>query len=1526
MIRGGIADKLGNRYEAKWLTLKLIDVVRGDASSLRFEGTAEAFAGFEFLLTKGTEKQWHQVKISNTLGNWTENRLQKLGVLESFRKRLSLEDESDQCHFVSQDPAVNLRDLTERARIANDYSDFEHLLTKELSASLKEITDGWSVGNEVAYGWLRRIHCRTQPEDGLDEYIEAFGRLCFSHDPALVFGSLRDYMEQRFNRHLTTDVVRIELPQSGVALAHWQLDPTLTERLRSATGDYLISYAPVASENLIPRKEAQLLIEELTNPEGASVVLLTGSAGSGKSGVVHQFVAELGSRGVTHVVLRADDFLGVGTQEDIGRRLTARGESPVVTLKGVSGAALSVLVIDQVDAVSEVSGRETRLKPLLLRMLSDAEKFGTVKVVCVCRAFDLENDARLKALAARNSVRRIEIPPLDWNSEVQPLLQRRGIDVGALSPGQQRLLELPLNLGIYLEVHDDGQGFNNRNDLFTRLLAKKARVIARERAPAWSLAQPLDTLVKWMSDRQTLQAPPASLRSFDSALDILASENLITVRSGKVHLFHESFFDYLFARGFVTSSQTVVGLLLSNGDQYLFRRTQVRQILESLREDDRRRYLTELEDVVMSTVVRYHVKIAIAQWLGSLKDPTPDELKIVLKLDTTLARLSPLVRSALYGTAGWFDVAQAADGLIERELNSAVELRREDTLWWLSRVATQRTDEVGRLLGEWCDSGVSGGRAERLVNWFALLRGQPIAGRLLSLCTTLVKENPQLLLGKANRYRTSSLIDSLSLRGAAEVVPLVEMYFDAWFAEHSEGHPFSRGDDELDMEPLLQLATQSPRYFLVATTRALSTTIVRIGITNESGELDWTFKNRRVGEQYSASDKFLMAFRKALKSAAETEPRVAEQVLSQLTPSAHQAMLHLHLEAIAANGTALAGRLPGLLAEPDLFNAGWSDAPYLSFADATCAALPHLEVAQRREIENAVLGYQPELKFVRKTLSDIRRYGEDKLYRSRAIALSALNHSGHTEWSVWESIGDELLSDTARHRLAELRRKFAGQTVRAPQGIQVGFVGSPISQAAVGRLSDKDWLKAIAEYAEKGRRPQRTPLRGGAEQIAGQLLQLTKQNPLRFASLLTKIPDSAPHSYVRNILLGLGEAEAPGLDALISQAIVSAHQRSGHPFGSEIAHVVSKHPGVAGDDVVFDVLCWYVKFGTQEQNTSDRSKQNSETISIEQLLSRGDSVYTQALSGQRGSALDALARVLWRFDSRLEQAWELVIDRILEERELPVRCVLAHMLLPLFNANKVRCAELLEQLSIVTETDGSLGGLQVLTSRVGNHLLLYILRQIPDVGERLVERLLASEDDVLCSIGAWQIISASFYDDKYIQRADRLIAESSEFKLLAVECAADAVVDGELTDRALETVSRYFNDPDKQIRAKASDVFRSIPSTNFERATSLCRRYIDSLAFDEHSFPFFDALGKATCDVIELVVSAAEKLVGAVATANAAHQRATDLHQLQELLKKEYAATENSPALRKRILDVLDVMLAHEMYGTDEVLKAHERD
>lgn len=68
-------------------------------------------------------------------------------------------------------------------------------------------------------------------------------------------------------------------------------------------------------------------------------------------------------------------YLDCKTPEQIGSELTGRNESPAVTLHGVSQGKKSVLIIDQIDAVSEVSGRNGTVKMLYSNFLT---KFGSL--------------------------------------------------------------------------------------------------------------------------------------------------------------------------------------------------------------------------------------------------------------------------------------------------------------------------------------------------------------------------------------------------------------------------------------------------------------------------------------------------------------------------------------------------------------------------------------------------------------------------------------------------------------------------------------------------------------------------------------------------------------------------------------------------------------------------------------------------------------------------------------------------------------------------------------------------------------------------------------------------------------------------------------------------------------------------------------------------------------------------------------------------------------------------------------------
>lgn len=129
MYSGGIADKQGNRYEAKIIVLKLLDVLTGKADWLRFEGILPDFEGFEFSLRIGEKTEWYQTKTNSSHGNWTTSALKAAGVLDSFTKRLD-EHHASTCHFVSQHPSQELQAFSEKARIANDFEEFFVSLSK----------------------------------------------------------------------------------------------------------------------------------------------------------------------------------------------------------------------------------------------------------------------------------------------------------------------------------------------------------------------------------------------------------------------------------------------------------------------------------------------------------------------------------------------------------------------------------------------------------------------------------------------------------------------------------------------------------------------------------------------------------------------------------------------------------------------------------------------------------------------------------------------------------------------------------------------------------------------------------------------------------------------------------------------------------------------------------------------------------------------------------------------------------------------------------------------------------------------------------------------------------------------------------------------------------------------------------------------------------------------------------------------------------------------------------------------------
>jgi hypothetical protein len=212
------------------------------------------------------------------------------------------------------------------------------------------------------------------------------------------------------------------------------------------------------------------------------------------------------------------------------------------------------------------------------------------------------------------------------------------------------------------------------------------------------------------------------------------------------------------------------------------------------------------------------------------------------------------------------------------------------------------------------------------------------------------------------------------------------------------------------------------------------------------------------------------------------------------------------------------------------------------------------------------------------------------------------------------------------------------------------------------------------------------------------------------------------------------------------------------------------------------------------------------------------------------------------------------------------------------------------------------------------------------LADELVTELLESGDKTMELVGAWLVFCESFSDDAYVAKADKLTALSVDHRRLMADVAAKMMTWAEKRRRAETLLSNFFFDDDKQVRRQAGYVFGQIKADEVERNRELAGLFLGSPAFVDEGFPILKMLENATCDVVDLAVEAAQRVIRDVTEGSDQDKRhGIDFHQLQSVLKREYASSEGNAQARRSILDIIDFMLAHEVYGVDSIVNAHDR-
>jgi hypothetical protein len=1506
-LPGGASDKFGNRYEGRWTVLQMAEVLAEHADLMRLEPPGEEGEGVEFWVRRSGGYEYHQVKRQHGAdGRWTIASLNDRRVLQRFFEKLS--DPSATCVFVSTHSTHQLDELIDRARRAASWAEYDRdfLKSSPLRAAFYELLSYWGNSEPAeAYERLKRVAIRTVDEETLRLMTEGqLAVLVEGQSPSAVAASLASYALDRVHHELSATDIWQHLESQGYRRREWNKDPRVLAAIEAQNGRYLgfLRDEAIGGE-LFPREEAQLAVDKLLSTEGKGSVMIAGEAGVGKSSVMPEIVRRLREIGWPVLAFRVDRMEPMPTPEQVGETLGLL-ESPAHVLAAVAQGRDCALVIDQLDAVSLASGRHPQFFECINEIIKQAQAYPRMHLVLGCRKFDINNDHRLRRLVEERGVAEVVTVNRLSHDRVKQIVTGFGFDATRLTGRQLDLLSVPLHLNLLSElatdIHADALNFETAKDLYDEFWKRKQALVRARLGRDLQWTQVMDVLCDYMSERQTLSAPEVILDEYAADASVMGSDHVLTWEGGRYSFFHESFFDYVFARRFAARGRRLLPFLL-NGEQHLFRRAQVRQILLHEREQDRDVYLEDLSSLLFDERIRYHLKSATFAMLGDLAEPTTDEWDIVSRpLEDTAHQLYFEVWSLLHRSPAWFKLADSL-GLIEHWLSDEDQEERVNKTVMLLR-STQRSlpDRVADLLEpklglsaawdkriafvmQWSDMDINRRFFDlflRAIDSGALdgIRG-PVAvnSDFWDLSYDLPDKQPAWAAEVIGHFYDRCVTAALERGGDDTTTSIARCILDS--ARDRRNGYFSKAAGAAPREFVEQVLPIMLRVMQLTAQRA-----------EEPPWPDAVWFYRSYGEGDGARDSLLEAMVAALSSLARNDPKAFAAYAARLRGAAFETARFLLLRAYAANGQRFADEATAyLLDDPALLKIGYAGGDHWPARLLLEAITPHCSEAELLRLEDLLLGY----------------------YTPWERSVEGHHAYGHAQFTLLEGITPARRSNRVRRRLEEWRRKFNKQSVEEPMRIVVGFVGSPIEDDAAAKMTDEQWLRAVERYDSDDveTRVLGDNLIGGAGQLAGLMEGLARQNPVRFAELAGRFPDSVNVRYFEAVLRGVADA---GLDPQLALCLCKrCHALPSRPLGRWMPPVIANLAEAVLPDEVLEIVAWYA---TEDP---DPEEELWRTPAYGGQIFFGGSIETAAINSARGVAAGAVGRLIFPDPARLRKLLPTV-ERMVDDASIAVRAGAARALIAVLKHDRDLAIRLFLRLC---ETEDEL-----LRTDGVETFMRYGVRTHYETLSPILDRMLTSEHSEANLAGARLACIAALFVEQARAAAESCVRGNEVQRQGAAQVLAANLGQARFRRFCEENLTTLFDDASEDVRSKAARCFGHLGEEQLGDYVALIDAFTASEAFVGEHGSLFRALDKTTAQLPDITCAAAERFFDVVGSdaADISTHAAAESFMVTKLVVRIYAQS-RSPVIQTRCLDIIDRVARIQAIGLSEAISDYER-
>lgn len=1172
---GGISTLKGVQYEIQAVLYEMPALLEGRLVAIRYQPATSAlspdqppapvFADDYATQDNAGGKRFFQAKQNTKDASWTISRLIAEGVLSQFWDQHGVEPHSALL-FVSNISAPELEALAEHARQSISSGEFEKTWTKTIERDTNKVTDKLGITVEDVWRLLRTVEYLGLTESHIEERIADYASDRYNDVDkfALV---LKDLIQKSPSQLLTRDTVVDYLEARGLFHLPGPLPQDIPTILRQASGS-LRSYKCDIFDIHIERDEAASLEQWIQEDhEEHTVAFLVDEAGSGKSVILHDLLERLERRAIPVLAIKGDLLSGVTDADSLQSALSLPA-SPESLLSAAVQHGRAVLLVDQLDALSLTFARNQACLDAVIGLVGRACSIAGVRVIVSCRTFDRKFDPKLRQI---QSDREFGIKPLS-RLQVQPVLSRLDVKWENLTSREQELLANPLHLALFAEIIDESNKRGERyhpatciQDLYDTLWNLK---VLHSNVPSIRTDELQDAvyrLVDAVHRSQELCQPVVLLDSMIAARDYLESEGLLRRQGGLLTFFHQSFFDYCYARRFALQDVSLADTV-RRGRQGFFVRPQIIRTLSYLREVDGARYLRELNSLMdrnkahewlrqlkkrpgklrrfafaaaASTIgrpIRYHLRDLVFAWFGQQTNLTDEEKGLGL---SCLHRRKDrhLLLLGARGNAEWFDSTERS---LANLLNSPDRVLNEDIVPFLCSVQEVREKEVFGLLRNqlgvseewnnriiWCLNSHEvwkSSEAETCLVWLCENQRSPWHSLGIAL-HRMANANPALgcrvlkiILHRlrdqwletprppdATRCPETQVLDDGSNTDAALQAYLERMRAFDKHAEMLLPRPLSW------MDELVSQAADACPAVLVETILTWLERVLPDVTWNPSGEgwlQDELFSSRFVSPFHDPESAIIQGVHRALSRLAAEDREQFLACAVQLERSRYLVFHQILADILREHAAHYASWACEYLLNNTLrFHIEGPGSSTLYSRKLIGAVFPHLSIDERARLEEAVLSYYPAW--------------EQK--------VENLSSRGFSQLELLWGIPDSLLTPKGQLARRELQRKFPRHELRERQRHELlGWVGSPIPEERTEILTDDAWLNAMAHYDDETGwdRRREALLKGGVVELSRQFEKVVEREPERFAKLAMRFDESISSQYFGALLRGLAESTA----------------------------------------------------------------------------------------------------------------------------------------------------------------------------------------------------------------------------------------------------------------------------------------------------------------------------------------------------------------------------------------------------------------